>query len=217
MRTGSMIFATLFLSVVLVPTAKADLCTMPSNLVANCGFETGDFSSWTLTGNDVPGGLTNLYGVEGNDIFPLPGGTNPNSGLSQAFFDDQFADPTTLSQSIATTPGTQYAIAFYMAQELLGPGTVHNSLLLTFGGTTLTALTNVPAEGYTLFTTVGTATGASTQLSLTLGNDIGEFLIDDISVISTQTPEPATGLMILTAGAAAAGLYRRRRAALAAC
>ena len=59
-----------------------------ANLVANGGFETGDFTGWTLAGLDVPGQQDNLYGVEGADPYPLPAGTAPNSGNFQAFFSD---------------------------------------------------------------------------------------------------------------------------------
>src|SRR5277367_3761001 len=83
--------------------AKADTCSSGPNpnIVANCGFETGDFTGWTLSGNDVPGELGNLYGVKGTDPSPLPDGTAPNSGTSQAFFADIAADPITLSQTLA--------------------------------------------------------------------------------------------------------------------
>src|SRR5580704_4911525 len=101
MRTGSSILAALFLSVLLLPSAKADVCTMPTNVVSNCGFETGDFTSWTVSGNDVPGELGNLYGVEGTDPFPTPGGTAPFSGNFQAYFGDLNANATTISQEVA--------------------------------------------------------------------------------------------------------------------
>ena len=172
-------------------------CTSSGNLVANCGFETGDFSSWTVAGLDVPGQLNNLYGVEGTDPFPLPGGTAPNSGSFQAFFSDANARPTTISEVLSTAIGGQYTISFYLAQELVGPGTVNNSVAVSFGGTTLATLTNVPVEGYTQYVYMATATTASTTLSLSFGNDIGEFLLDDVQV---ATPEPATWGLMLFAG-----------------
>src|SRR5580704_8216270 len=101
MRTNLTILATLFLSVLIQPTAKAGSCTSAFNLLSNCGFESGDFTSWTLAGNDVPGQLGNLYGVEGTDPFPLPGGTAPFSGNFQAYFGDLNANATTISQEVA--------------------------------------------------------------------------------------------------------------------
>src|SRR5580700_9508392 len=81
--------------------ATASICdAIAGNLVTNCGFETGDFTGWTLSGNDVPGALGNLYGVEGTDPYPTPGGTAPQSGNNQAYFSDLVSNSTTLSQTV---------------------------------------------------------------------------------------------------------------------
>ncbi len=158
------------------------------NLVANCGFETGDFTSWALSGNDVPGEEGNLYGVEqGADPFD---GISPNSGNYQAFFADQVANATTLSQTLSTQAGSTYLISFFLAQDTApGTGEGSNSLDVMFGGTTLTNQSNVGVEGYTEYSFLATATSGSTALSLTLGNGLGEFLLDDVSV---TVPEPSS-------------------------
>src|ERR1700744_4297388 len=91
-----------------IPQANAAVLacqSVPQNLVANCGFETGTFSSWTLSGNDVPREQDNLYGIEGTDPFPVPNGTAPAAGNSQAFFADLPSNPITLSQTLSTGPG----------------------------------------------------------------------------------------------------------------
>ncbi len=208
MRICFSIVCALVLAAGLQSAAKAADCGLvTNNVVANCGFETGDFTSWTLTGNDVPGQLGTLYGVEGTDPFPLPDGTAPDSGSFQAFFSDLNADPTTLSETLATSAGTQYMISFYLAQQLVGPGTVNNSLKVNFGSTSIENLTNVSVEGYTLYSGVATATSSSTVLSFQLGNDIGEFLLDDVAV---ATPEPASWFLVLM-GVIAAGWFGRKR------
>ena len=193
--------------------AAAGPCTAsPGNLVANCGFETGDFSGWTLAGVDVPDAQDNLYGVEGTDPFPLPDGTAPNSGSFQAFFADQAADATTLSQTVATTSGGHYLLSFYVAQQLVGPGSVANSLSVSFGGSLLDVLTNVPVEGYSHVTYSVTASSAASLLSLTFGNDIGEFILDDVSVtaVAAPVPEPSS-TALLGAGLLALGGFSRAR------
>jgi len=198
MRIGITIVCALFVLLLCVPQAKADICSGGGNLVANCGFETGDFTGWTLSGNDVPSQLNNLYGVEGTD--PLLG-TAPNSGSYQAFIGDFAANPLTLSQDLTTTSGDQYVVSFYMSQGVAGPGTVNNFFDVTFGGTTVEDLINVGNQGYTFYSGIVTATGGSTTLDITAGNDIGYFLLDDVSVTAVPTPEPSSlGLMMLGAG-----------------
>jgi hypothetical protein len=172
-----------------------------TNLVANCGFETGDFTSWALSGNDVPMELGNLYGVEGID--PLDG-LAPNSGSDQAYFDDLDANSTTLSETLTTIPGLFYQVSWYLAQDTAPAGTYSNLFSASFGGTSLTSLTAVPVEGYTRYSFLATAATASTVLSFTVGNDLGEFLLDDVVVSVAPTPEPGTWFLLLSAGALSA-------------
>jgi hypothetical protein len=195
------------------------------NLVANCGFENpgagpGEFASWTLSGNDVPGDLDNLYGVEGTD--PIDS-IAPNSGDNQAFFADLVANATTLSQAITTNPGDTYAISFYLAQDTI-PGTslcagvpCSNSFTAMFDGDTLIASSTIPFQGYTQYSFSETAADASSSLNFVFGNDLGEFLVDDVVVTDTTaapaTPEPSAWLLMLAACAitGVAGVKKFRR------
>src|ERR1700735_1560387 len=98
------------------PQSKADTCgSVLGNIVANCSFGTGDFTSWTLSGNDVPGQLGNEYGVEGTD--PFDGISPPGGSVNQAFFADQDSNATTISQTLTTVVGHMYTVVFYAAQD----------------------------------------------------------------------------------------------------
>ena len=180
------------------------------NLVANCGFETGHFTSWTLSGNDVPGQEGVLYGVEGTD--PIDG-ISPNSGSYQAFFATLDSNATKLSQDITTTAGDQYTITFWVAQDTASSSGYGNELLASFGGATLVNKSDVAEEGYTEYSYNVDATSSSSALDLTLGNNLGEFLLDDVSVVDTTpvaTPEPGSIVLLGTGLLTLAGVARRR-------
>jgi hypothetical protein len=191
--------------------AASDCDAIAGNLVANCGFETGDFTSWTLSGNDVPTELGNLYGVEGTDPFD---GIGPHSGSSQAYFGDLDANATTLSQAIATIPTDQYTVSFFLVQDTPPVTSPYsNEFSASFGGTSLVSLTAVPVEDYTEYSYTLDATSSSSLLSLTFGNDLGEFLLDDVSVVKdttlATTPEPAAWTYMLAAMMGCALLWKR--------
>jgi hypothetical protein len=191
--------------------AKADsLCdNTPHNLVTNCGFETGDFTGWTLTGNDVPTELNILYGVE-QGVDPISS-IAPNSGSFQAYVADIDANALTLSQDLNLTgPYDYYTVSFYLAQftdPSIGGGSYSNELNVSFGATTFISDTAIANQGYTKYSFIALDTVPTATLSITLGNDLGEFQLDDVSVVST--PEPAAWFLLVTAGALCAFAAKR--------
>jgi hypothetical protein len=202
MRKTLAFLSTAFCFFLLVPQSKADTTT---NLLTNGSFQTGDFSGWTLSGNDVPGQEGGLYGVEqGADLLD---GISPIDGSNsyQGWFDDLRSNATTLSQVLNTVIGDEYTVSFYLAQDggpttgNTDPNEYGNSFSASFGGNTLIS-GPVPFEGYTLYSFTVDAASSSSVLSLTLGNDLGQFLLDDVSVedvSASPVPEPANWTMIL--------------------
>ncbi len=215
MRICSALFCSVFCLFVLgVSQSSAASCSAnASNLVVNCGFETGTFTGWTLSGNDVPAELNNLYGVEGVD--PIDN-IAPHSGSYQAYSGDLASNALTLSQTLTTNPEHAYTVSFFLAQDTLATGPYPNTLTVTFDGVTLYSATDVPVEGYTEYSFSGSAVLGSTMLNITLGNSLGEFLLDDVSVTIAPLPEPSTWILALTGGILAAGiiLFRRKSVSL---
>lgn len=179
--------------------AAPSLCNaIAGNLVANCGFETGDFTDWTAT----RAARGSSFGVN-ND--------NPHSGTYEAAF-GAFVPPDedSISQTIATTAGDTYDISFFLANSH-GIMTPNNQFTAMFDGTTLLSLTNAAPFPYTAYNDSVVATGSSTTLSFAAYNVPAIFYLDDISVVpAAAVPEPAA--LTLFAGALLAlGLIRWRR------
>lgn len=174
--------------------ADSSLCdAVTGNSVANCGFETGDFTGWTISGNTLnPGG--NYYGVDAFDA---------NSGNFGAYVSQDYLDggtaPVDLSQMLATTPDEAYDITFWLEQDTAPtPGYTH-AFSATWDGTTLLSLTPTvaspgPGGVFTEYSFTETATGASTNLAFSFENDDNFWSFDDVSVAAAPTPEPSTGV-----------------------
>jgi hypothetical protein len=169
---------------------------VPGNLVSNCGFETGDFTGWTISGNTDDPGL-NYYGV---DTFDANSG-NFGAYMSQDFFDG--TAPVDLSQTLTTAIGTTYDITYWLEQDTTPTTGFTHAFSSTFGGTTLQTLTpTVALPGivgtFTEYSFVETATAASTTLQFAFENDDQFWSFDDVSVAAAAAaakPEPSTGLL----------------------
>jgi hypothetical protein len=167
------------------------------NIVNNPGFETGDFTGWTV--NDP----SNFTGV-GNDA------AFAHSGTHYAFLG---ATPNTgsLSQSLATMAGQSYTLSFWLANDAtpgLGPTTAFAAF---FNGVSVFALPgNSPVFGYTQFTISGlVATGAATTLEFRYRHDNDFFRLDDVSV---SVPEAFSTIWLSLPAFGALGLLHFSRA-----
>jgi PEP-CTERM motif len=196
------------------PAWAADVCQAGNNLIANCGFESGTFDGWTVSGTDVPRAENLFYGVETADPFPsATGGTTPSSGDFQAFFLDQAAHPITLSQTFGTKVGTTYTVSFALAQyDVNDPFDTSfiNSLVASFGGSTLLSLTNSADLDYATYTYDVLATSSTSTFEIVTSDTTGEFLLDSVSV-AAPVPEPAAPLMVVAGLGLLASIARRRR------
>lgn len=175
-----------------------------ANIVANPGFETGDLSSWSVSGaNSSPGENGIYYGVDTVDA---------HSGTFGGYF-GALGGLMNLTQTLTTAPGAAYTISFWLAQTA-APLPYVNSFSAAFAGATLVAQTALPASNFTQYTFAGTASTATSSLTFSFRNDTGFFSLDDISVDasgSAAAPEPAT-FLLLSPGLLYLALTRHNRA-----
>jgi hypothetical protein len=159
-----------------------------ANLIANPGFETGDFSGWTIFSHGL---ITSVVGTFN--------GVSPHSGN----FQGAFGGISTLVQSVATTIGASYTIDFWLANRSTSP----NSVSVMWGGVTLLSLTNQSAFGYTHYTFAEAASTASTLLAFDLHTpNTSTWFLDDVSVNPAGVGVPDAGSTLPLLGGALLGL-----------
>jgi hypothetical protein len=151
-------------------------------IIQNGGFETGDFTAWTLAGNGYDG--TNLYDGVVN-ASSLTDGSGPNfihSGTYGAFLGD--TNLATLSQSFQTVPGQNYLLSFWLANPATGAGQQFSVGWITNSpaANQIYFITNPPVLAWTNITFVVTATGTNTTLQFGAQNPPDGFGLDDVSV-----------------------------------
>lgn len=203
-----------FVSISLAPAA---------NIVANPGFEAGDFSSWTLVSVQDP--VCNLVTAGAPYAFQGDFGARLGDGGDVA---DRHA---TLSQTLTVASGQPYLLSFFFGSFNLNGSAEpwsyfevfwNNASLGAPGGST----SNVAFFPYTLFLTPLPAVNAtSATLEFRFWNVFEDFALDSLCVTQVgdacvedppeDTPEPATWAT-LAFGAAALGLRRGYRRLLSA-
>jgi hypothetical protein len=187
--------------------AGTSICNAdPSDPVANCGFETGDFTGWTLSGAYAIA-QTNLFGVDSYDAF---------SGNYGAYFGNTASTPgiyaaannLVLSQSIALETGRQYTLSFQLAQSTPTFTGYTNFFSATFDGVVVMSETAAAVtSGFVDYTFTVVGSGAD-SLAFALQNDDGDWSLDDINL--SQIPEPSS-IAMLAVGLLGIGLLGRRR------
>ena len=168
------------------------------NLIVNGGFETGDFTGWTLAGNTA--------GTFVGPPFPTTPG-HAFSGEHAAVLGAVGTDGT-LSQTFATVPGTLYELTLWGANG----GGPPNQVTITLNGTTAFAATDDPVHDYVLHVFDFTATSTTDTLAYDYVHSTagGAFVIDDVSV--SAVPEPSTlTLLALGIGVLTARRWLKRR------
>jgi len=181
----------------------APVCAVAGNLVQNCGFETGDFTGWTLTGDTVHAGVDAFDAHSGNFGAFIGGFGSINAG------DQNFA---ALSQSLSTIVGQGYLLSFYWA-HLTNADVTPDNVFAAFVGTGLATGTlqrNVADQPYIRslpFYFVATSNATTLQF---LAEDANFFFsLDDVTV-TPGAPEPATLFLVAPVLAGLFFTVRRR-------
>ena len=124
-----------------------------ANLLINGGFETGDFTGWTLAGDQSWTSVS----TAGNFAVAPQSGTYfaAFAGVSQAGGGNGDA---ILSQTLTTASGQSYNVHFWMASD----GGTPNDFWVKWNGTTLLSLVNMNAQPWTSYNYTITGTGTDT-------------------------------------------------------
>ena len=135
------------------------------NLVANCGFETGDFTSWVQSGDTSFTTVENL----------------PHSG-SWALYTGPVDSLGFVSQNLATTPDGVYNLTFWLANSQ-----TPNHFQVSWDGVVIFDSVDMPDFFYTQFELDGlVASTDSTELKFGFYNVPDYFAFDDVVVGSAQ-------------------------------
>jgi hypothetical protein len=150
----------------------ANQTAQAQNLLANAGFETGNFQGWTLSGSTAFEGVSSTFA------------TTPNSGSYSAFF-GAVGSYNIISQTIATTVGDTYNISFALENS----GGPYSEAFVDWDGAQVWDVQPSGTFGWNILGWNEVATSASTTISFGFEQDPSYFNLDDTSVVDI-TPHP---------------------------
>lgn len=171
-----------------LPTfATPSICgAVSGNLILNCGFETGDFTDWTVTNAATSPELDVTLNI-------------PNSGTHDARFGAAGGENDLLDQSFATISGDSYTVSFYVDS---GAASATGQFIADWNGANILTITGAngtgtgpDTPGYEFYTFTESATSASTDLEFGGNTKQNFYHLDDVVVTQNDpsaVPEPSS-------------------------
>jgi len=156
--------------------------TLSDNLLVNGGFETGDFTGWTLVG--TPNSYSTVY----NEVSTEANFDVVHSGIYGAFLGDQIV--ATLSQSVPTIPGQLYQLSLWLNNPIGGSPQYFAVKLNTntSAPNTLYSITDPDAFGWTNLVFTQYASDTNMLLQFASQNAPNFFAVDDVVLSAVPTP-----------------------------
>jgi hypothetical protein len=153
-------------------TTQTRIFTLIIQSPANGGFETGDFTAWTPSGNTNTTLITNLSAYVHSGTYGLMAGPTGSMGF--------------LSQTITTIPGQNYLLSFWLTAPTAAA--VTNQFITRWNNADLYNNILIGQIAWTNLQFLVTATANSTQLQFGFSNQLASasFGLDDVSI----TPVP---------------------------
>ena len=188
------------MATVLAQAAQAD----SGELVTNGSFASGDFSGWTLSGDQS--GAPSVGQAQGQFT-----GAN-GAPLGNAAFLGTYSGELDLTQTLNTVVGQTYVLSLDVQADQgtsYTTGAADYFASLVDGQSLASAsLLNVNQQDWQVLTASFTATSTSTTLSFAVRNDPSYFELTQVSVQAVPEPD-SVGLVL--AGLLSVGLFSRRR------
>lgn len=162
----------------LLPACLLLACTQAAtaDLITNGGFETGNFTGWSVSDDPYDNTTVEKASSDPNNlVIPFSGEYVARLGT--------FDVDGTLSQTIADAAGQPYQLSMWLKSD----GNTPNDFNISWNGTTIYSQTDIPVLNYFNIALNVTGTGTDTLL-IGERNDIGYLYLDNVSLNSVPTP-----------------------------